>query len=147
MPNTFKKHRKTEQAEHDGGHGGQVVDVDLDDLRQAVLWGELFQIDGGGNAEREGQAQGHDHGEERADHCAPDAGKFRLAAGAGGEEHRVEGAFDAVLVSELIEIDQRAVIELAVALRQVISRIDHSSPAASLRLCSGMITSPSMPSR
>ncbi|GMU46291.1 MAG: hypothetical protein AMXMBFR26_10730 [Porticoccaceae bacterium] len=39
------EHRKPQQAEDDRGHGGEVVDVDLDEIRPAVLRRELFQVD------------------------------------------------------------------------------------------------------
>jgi hypothetical protein len=43
-------------------------------------------------------SQRHHHGEEGADHGAPDTGKFRLAAGADGEEQDVGRPLDAIFV-------------------------------------------------
>ncbi len=46
---------RPEQAEHDRRHGRQVVDVDLDEVRPAVLVSELFEINRRGHADRERQ--------------------------------------------------------------------------------------------
>ncbi len=53
------EHRQAQQAEDDGRHGGQVVDVDLDQVGEAVARGELFQVHRRGHADREGQQQGN----------------------------------------------------------------------------------------
>ena len=84
------EHGQAEQAEDDRGHGGQVVDVDLDQVGPAVLRRELLQIDRGGDAERHGQQQHGHHHEERADQRDADAGRLRLARVAVGEQAGVE---------------------------------------------------------
>ncbi|MNL89840.1 hypothetical protein D3C87_2204180 [compost metagenome] len=47
------QHRKPEDAEDDRGDRRQVGDVDFDKIREAVLGGELLQVDRRGDTERQ----------------------------------------------------------------------------------------------
>ena len=52
-----EEHRKAEQAEDDRGHGGEIVDVDLDELGQSVLGREFLEIDRRRDADRQAEQQ------------------------------------------------------------------------------------------
>jgi hypothetical protein len=52
-PKNLEEDGEAQQAEDDRGHGGQVVDVDLDQVGPAVLGRELLEIDRRRDAERE----------------------------------------------------------------------------------------------
>ena len=82
--------RQAEQTVDDRGHGGEVVDVDLDEVGQPVLRRELLEIDRGGDADRQRQHEDDQHHVERAESGDADAGSFRTAGGAEGEEAGVE---------------------------------------------------------
>jgi hypothetical protein len=56
-PNQPDEHREAQQAEDDRGHGGEVVDVDLDEVGPAVLRRELLEIDRRGDPDREAQQE------------------------------------------------------------------------------------------
>ena len=81
---------EAEKAEDDRRHGGEVVDVDLDEVGQQVLGREFLQVDRGGDAERHRQQQHGEHHEQRADHGDADAGRLRMARSAVGEQAGVE---------------------------------------------------------
>ena len=51
-----EEHGEAQEAEHDRGHGGQIVDVDLDQVGEAVLGRELLEIEGGRDAGGHAQA-------------------------------------------------------------------------------------------
>src|SRR6185295_11212936 len=73
------------------------------DFRPPVLRGEFFEIDGGGNADRQAENEGDEEREKRADEGATNPGKLRLAAVAGGKETRVEPALDNTLGAKAFE--------------------------------------------
>ena len=70
QPEEIEEHRKSEQTEHDRRHGGEIVDVDLDDLGQPVLRRELLEIDRGRDADRKTEDQRHEQRQGRADQRA-----------------------------------------------------------------------------
>src|SRR3546814_16006281 len=67
QPEEAEEDGKTEQTEHDRGHCREIVDVDLDEVRPAVLARELLQVDGGGDADRKADQDADEERVERAD--------------------------------------------------------------------------------
>src|SRR3546814_12918670 len=67
QPEEAEEDGKTEQTEHDRGHCREIVDVDLDEVRPAVLARELLQVDGGGDADRNADQEADEERVERAD--------------------------------------------------------------------------------
>ena len=61
------EHRQTEDTKDDGRHRGEVRDIHLDQIGEAVLRCEFFEIDRRRNTDGQRQAQHHQHHEERAD--------------------------------------------------------------------------------
>ena len=60
-----EKDRKAEQTEHDRRHGSQIVDVDLDQVGEAVLRRELLEIDRGADTDRQADQQADEQQPER----------------------------------------------------------------------------------
>ena len=61
----FHEHGQAEDAVDDRGHASEVADVDLRESSEPRLAGVLLEVDGAGDAEREGD-QGHDDADPRA---------------------------------------------------------------------------------
>ncbi|MNT85331.1 hypothetical protein D3C72_2254880 [compost metagenome] len=81
---------QTQQAVNNRRHGGEVVDVDLDDRGEAVARRVFFQPDGGADADRNGD-QGRDQQHQgRTDHGAQQARQLGLGRVALGEQGAVE---------------------------------------------------------
>ena len=55
------------------GNGGEVGDVDLDDLGHPVALGVFLQIEAGSDTERHGGQRRHQHDQQRADPGRQDA--------------------------------------------------------------------------
>ncbi len=122
-PNDVDEQRETEQAEHDRRHGSEVVDVHLDQIGPAVAPRELLEIDRGRDAERERQEQRHEQHVERADRRAPDARELGIARIAGREEVAIETQPDALLLLELVEPCELAVIDAPVGLGHITAHV------------------------
>jgi hypothetical protein len=77
---------EAEDPVDDGGHPGEVADVDVDEPRHPCPPGVLLEVDRGGDADREGQE--HDeHGDpERPPERLGDTGTGRVRAEVAGEE-------------------------------------------------------------
>src|SRR3546814_18499656 len=67
-----------------------IVDVDLDEVRPAVLARELLQVDGGGDADRKADQEADEERVERADEGASETCHLRKATVGGGEQGPVE---------------------------------------------------------
>ena len=89
-PNTLMNSASPSKPEHDRRHGGEVVDVDLDQVGPAIARRELFEIDRRRNAERKRQRERDEQHEERADRRAPDARELGIARIAAREEVAIE---------------------------------------------------------
>ncbi len=87
------EHSEAEEAEDDGRHGRQIVDVDLDQIGQFVLRRELLEIDRGGNADRQRQDEHDQHHVDRADNSDAHACRFGPARCTAGEKPRIEALF------------------------------------------------------
>src|SRR3546814_12526728 len=57
----------------------EIVDVDLDEVRPAVLARELLQVDGGGDADRKADQEADEERVERADEGASETCHLRKA--------------------------------------------------------------------
>ena len=68
---------------------------------EPVLGGELLEIDGRRNADRQAQDERHEQREGGADERTPDAGELRFARIARGEETPGEMLLDQALVAQL----------------------------------------------
>src|SRR3546814_20784500 len=86
QPEEAEEDGKTEQTEHDRGHCREIVDVDLDEVRPAVLARELLQVDGGGDADRKADQEADEERVERADEGARETCHLRKATVGGGEQ-------------------------------------------------------------
>ena len=107
----IEEQRQAEQSEHDRGHGGEVVDVDLDEVGPAVLGGEGLEIDGGEDTERESKRQRHGKGQDRPDYRAQDAGELGLTRIATAEEPRVEARAHLTRAGQGVDPGEIAVLE------------------------------------
>src|SRR3546814_12266609 len=79
QPEEAEEDGKTEQTEHDRGHCREIVDVDLDEVRPAVLARELLQVDGGGDADRTADQADDEERVERANDAVSEACHLRNA--------------------------------------------------------------------
>ena len=80
QPEKAEEQRKAEQTEHHRRHGGEIVDVHLDEVGQPVLRRELLKIDGGGDADGKAQREADDQHVEGAGDRAGEPGALREAA-------------------------------------------------------------------
>lgn len=85
------------------GTGRQIVDVDLDEIRPAASAGKLLEIDRRGDADREGQEQGHEERIEGAHRRAPNPRKLGFARIAAREECGIETLLDLPPLDELVD--------------------------------------------
>ena len=85
------------RAEHHRRHGGEIVDVDLDEIGQPVLGRELLEIDRRGDADRKAQREADEEHQEGAGDRAGEPGALGEAAVGVEEqlpvERRVHQAF------------------------------------------------------
>ncbi len=98
-----QKDGEPQEPEDDRGHRRQVVDVDFDQIRPAVLAGELLEVDRGGDPDGEGEQQGDDQGVKRPHDRPPDPRLFRFARIARPEEGQVEFRVDPAVGREPVE--------------------------------------------
>src|SRR3546814_19706465 len=93
-----------------------IVDVDLDEVRPAVLARELLQVDGGGDADRKADQEADEERVERADEGASETCHLRKATVGGGEQgpvkrHRNQPGCDKpAIVPELLVADAALII-------------------------------------
>ena len=110
------EHGQPQNTKHDGRHGGQVRDIDLDNIGQPVLRREFFQIDRSRNPDGQRQRQHHEHHEQRAQHRYTDPRRLGpLVRGIGAEneagvECLVKNARIAQLIDEIQLRDRDALV-------------------------------------
>ena len=114
----IEKNGQAQQPEDDGRDGGQVVDVDLDQIGPSVLGGKLLQVNGSGHAGRKREQQGDDQGIEAAHQGPTDPRQFRFAGVPIVEESDIEGLAHPAVCGQLIDPGHFFVLQPALALRQ-----------------------------
>ena len=80
------KDRKAKNAEDDGWHRSQIVDVDLDQFGDPVLRREFLEVDSRRHAERKGQHKADGQRQDRADERTVDTRHLGIARGAAEKE-------------------------------------------------------------
>ena len=85
----LNEHSQTKNTEDNRRHSSEVRDVHFNQVRKAVLWRELFQIDRGCNANRQRQEQHDQHHKERPDDRGTDARAARVVHARVGTSDKV----------------------------------------------------------
>ncbi len=124
------EYREAKQAEYDRWHRCEIVDADLDQIGQPGLRRELFEIDGGKNADRQTQRQRHQQRQRRANHGAGNSREFRLGTVSNRQEPPVDVLLDMAVLLQTLDPGDLLIRHPSIVFGDIVA--DHL-PASGLR--------------
>ena len=113
------KYRQAQQAKNDGGHRRKIVDVDFDQVGQAVSRGELLEIHRRGHADGKRNGEGDQKGEKGAVQGHPNTRHLRLAGITLGKKRGVEARLGSALRAQLVQPGNLHILHFPVGFGQI----------------------------